>query len=314
MSKPFALVAALMLCAGTAAAEGVGRVTLSEGQVTRAAGSAAASPLKEGDPIATGDHLATGADGRLEVLFEDGSVMRLGKSSQLDVTELSFDEPSNTLKAKLHLALGKLWSHVEKLGHDGDYEVSTDRAVAGVRGTEFRVDAAGEQGAIEVYEGRVAISDKLALNYQPGKAAQMPAVAQNWPPPSSAAGGAVATAPQPSPAKQEPPKPSRAEAPANHRSITPFADEAHSDAEMKRAISGENAERILDANQRVEFAAAGFRDAPPRTADEFDAFARRPRPTRDAVKKAFHRDEKREKPAEKRHRRHERLERQRWRR
>jgi hypothetical protein len=187
---PLLLVTAV---ASTARADdAVGRVSLVEGTVQRdVAGSR--SPLVEGEAIAEGDHLMTAGRSRAELILADGSVVRLGPDSDLTLSKLAFEEKTETLTAKLHLALGKLWTHVEKVKEGGSYEVETDRAVAGVRGTEFRVDASEEAHAVEVYEGKVHVRPVLlALNERTPSPAR-PAIASQAASPASPPAAASAS-------------------------------------------------------------------------------------------------------------------------
>lgn len=306
MTRSWAVLAAIVLGAATAGAEGLGHATFVEGSVSRDD-----QPLKQGDSVVEGDHLVTGADGRLEVLFDDGSVLRLGKSSDLTVTALSYEPSTQTLRARLHLALGKLWSHVEALQHHGSYEVETDRAVAGVRGTEFRVDASQGAGSIEVYQGRVAVAELIAMRFQPGQSNTAMAMMKTPAAQPSAGGAPAAAAPMaPPPAsKAEVQGPARAQPKAT-------ADAQHSDAEMQRSIGGTRPEKIVEPNQHLDFGPGGLKVAALRASDDFDAFVKRARPTRGALehRPAAEKREREKLHGEKHERRRERLERLRWRR
>jgi hypothetical protein len=56
--------------------------------------------------------------------------------------------------------VGNVWAKVAKtVGGDSRFEVKTENAVAGVRGTTFRVDAAVDRSVVvKVYSGTVAVA------------------------------------------------------------------------------------------------------------------------------------------------------------
>jgi len=144
------------------AQEAHAKVSFAEGAATLRAGEKL-RPAEAGAAVAQGERVVTGADGRVELLLEDGSCVRVGPGSDLEVSALDFQEEGRTLRARFKLTLGKVWAHVEKLAGGGTFEVVTDQAVAGVRGTEFRVDAAATEQSVEVYQGKVAVeSPRLA--------------------------------------------------------------------------------------------------------------------------------------------------------
>ncbi len=133
-----------------------GKVTLAEGPVTRVRTGLSAQALEVGAQVEDGDTLETGEKARLEVQLADGSVVRLGSRGRLVVDSVTPVETG--FRVKLTLALGELWSKVtRKTGPDAGYEVHTDRSVAGVRGTEFVVEA-GDEHEVEVLEGKVEVA------------------------------------------------------------------------------------------------------------------------------------------------------------
>ena len=152
----FALVPLLALAASGSALAAAGKVTFLEGSATRTPKDGPAVAVADGAELLDGDTLETAAGGRLELTLEDGSVARLDEKSKLVVDSVS-KLSEESWAVKLTLTLGQIWSKVtRKVGEGAGYEVQTERAVAGVRGTEFLVEAAGEH-TIEVYEGAVEV-------------------------------------------------------------------------------------------------------------------------------------------------------------
>lgn len=175
--------AALLLLLSSPAFASVGEVSVLEGHATRAPGKDAAPvDLKVGSPIEQGDVLKVDAGGNLKLTLTDKSVLMVAGGSELTIDEARFkglERESFSIK----LALGKVWAHVSKTlaGSDQNFEVKTDRAVAGVRGTIFRVDAtklfdqaqakprkaAGRSyTVVRVQDGKVAVNAKVAREHQ----------------------------------------------------------------------------------------------------------------------------------------------------
>lgn len=105
--------------------KGIGKITLSEGD---------APPV--GTVVCDGETLRTGQNSRLEITFNDGSVMRLGPNSEAEVDSQSEITDSDR-QITVHLILGTIWAKVSAaLGGNDQFEMTSDRAVVGVRGCE----------------------------------------------------------------------------------------------------------------------------------------------------------------------------------
>ena len=78
----------------------------------------------------------------LKLTLTDQSVVVLGPDSELLVERAEFEGQERS-RVSLKLLVGGIWAKVKKAiaGTDSTFEVSAARAVAGVRGTIFRVDA-----------------------------------------------------------------------------------------------------------------------------------------------------------------------------
>jgi ferric-dicitrate binding protein FerR (iron transport regulator) len=138
-------------------ADAAGRVTFLEGEAARTPPGGAAQALAMGSDVQVGDALETSAGGRLEVSLADGSVVRLDERSRATLDAAAQTAPKSW-KVRLSLLAGALWSKVtRRIGPDAAYEVSTERFVAGVRGTEFLVEAADDH-QVQVAEGAVEVS------------------------------------------------------------------------------------------------------------------------------------------------------------
>ena len=137
-----------------------GTVTFLAGDATRTAPGGKPEKLAVGKALLQGDVLETQKRTRLEVKLGDGSVLRLGPSSKAEVAAAAFGKTVEDRNVSAKLLVGKVWANVAKaVGGEQRFEVKTENAVAGVRGTTFRVDAATDKSVVvKVYSGTVAVA------------------------------------------------------------------------------------------------------------------------------------------------------------
>ena len=177
LTLPMLLVAALAAGAraddAAPAARGAMKVTQLEGEAKATAkGGGEALPLIVGAVLHEGDVVQTGAGARVEIALASGTVLRLGESTRAELREA----PPEGGRFRLKLALGNFWAHVAKLVGGERFEVETENGVAGVRGTEFHVEAAppGSDDLLRVYEGKVQCDSvpgarKWSHSVEPGR-------------------------------------------------------------------------------------------------------------------------------------------------
>jgi Flp pilus assembly protein TadD len=110
-----------------------------------------------GTPMRMGDRLETGDADRAEIRFRDGTTLRLGFNTVVDlraadVQRSTFNVQRSTSNAELptpnspftrpseiHLLQGQIWTKVQTLTNAPEYAIRTDVATAVARGTEFGV-------------------------------------------------------------------------------------------------------------------------------------------------------------------------------
>ena len=162
----------------------VGAAALALAASTTEAGPAAAAPkasfvkgdvtagppgalvkVKRGQKLAAGDTVKTGEGARAELSFPDGSVVRIGPSSELKLDGAAFDGKTKQVKVEAELVGGTAWAKVATLvGKDAQFKVKTQNAVAGVRGTVFRVNVDKDEATVvKVYNGSVAVGGAPAF-------------------------------------------------------------------------------------------------------------------------------------------------------
>ena len=117
-------------------------------------------PLKLKDVLEEGDHVRTGGGARLELLLPDSSLVRFAGDSEFRMIRMEPGGAATPREVKVHLVLGRVWTNVVKtVGVKGRVEVSCDYAVAGVRGTIYRMNVErGLSALVRVYEGTVYVS------------------------------------------------------------------------------------------------------------------------------------------------------------
>ena len=151
---------------GEAKAEGP-KASIVKGQVE--VGASKDGPwkrLKRNRRVRPGQFVKTGDSAKAELKYGDGSVIRVAANSMLHLEQAGFAAKSSEVQVKSNLVAGKAWAKVSKMvGSEARFEVKTENAVAGVRGTVFRVNV--EQDAatvVKVYEGAVAVSNSPFFN------------------------------------------------------------------------------------------------------------------------------------------------------
>ncbi|WP_233601943.1 FecR domain-containing protein [Corallococcus sp. CA047B] len=135
----------------------VARVRTASGPVSSGSGEAAMRSRLAGDSLYAGELVATGKNGRAELSLADGSGVFLSPESavRLGTLELTAERQRKVL---LDLVRGTVETEAAPGGTGSVFEVRTRGAVAGVRGTRFRV-VQQEDGTsrVETLEGKVAL-------------------------------------------------------------------------------------------------------------------------------------------------------------
>lgn len=173
-----ALMVALLAPVVKADERNSAQVSFLEGKATNApGGTGKAAALAANGVVFENDIVETQAGTKLELKLKDGSVIRIGPTSKLQLKSAYFgDKGEKKFSAKL--LFGRVWSKVSGLvGTESKFEIETDNAVAGVRGTTFRVDAARDRSVlVRVYAGSVAMAQgafAAKSHATPGKRTQV---------------------------------------------------------------------------------------------------------------------------------------------
>ncbi len=138
--------------------EAAGQAGQKAGQISRAipevdiARGAQQLPAPVKALVDWGDVVRTGDGGRARVALDDGSVLNVGSSSTLTVTQHN----AAAQQTQIELTYGRVRSQVVKQGKpNAKFEIHTAVGVAGVVGTDFYLGYMNGLFQIIVYEGHV---------------------------------------------------------------------------------------------------------------------------------------------------------------
>jgi hypothetical protein len=178
-----AIAAASALLASAAPATGQGgtaQVILARAPVELVPkGQTAAQPLQKGARLSQGDRIRTGQSGAAEVVLGDGSLVRIGELSDLEIDGLDVDAGNQPTTSRFNLAAGqaRAWvarQVVAKVGTGtGRFAMQSPTAVAAVRQTDFAlVYAAATQlvpeGVSRVYTFAGVVETRNTATEVPG--------------------------------------------------------------------------------------------------------------------------------------------------
>ena len=137
---------------------GVAEVVFARGEVTfqRGAAGAAPEPLTTGAPLHSGDRIRTGAQSSASLRFADGSRLLVPPDSDVSLEQLLVLGRGALPAVRIGVQQGGADSRVVPNAQRVPlYEVRTPHVNLGVRGTEFRVQAAGSRSRMQVLSGAV---------------------------------------------------------------------------------------------------------------------------------------------------------------
>lgn len=141
--------------------KGDARVTLIEGTAeVMPAGKKVWCPLVVDSLLVNGDQVKTGPQSRIEMILPDESRLRFADNTRFRIVNIEKGEEAQERNVRVNVVLGRTWANVSKtLGVQSSFELSSENAVAGVRGTVYRMNVYEDKSAlVRVYDGKVAVS------------------------------------------------------------------------------------------------------------------------------------------------------------
>ena len=155
---------------------GTAMVSMLDGSAQRTKkGATEAKPLFDGDFLSEGDRVTTGKKSRIELKMPDGSYVRYGESTTFELDSAGYDVQKKKRNISISMILGKTWAKVSRLfGRRGRFTVSTRNAVAGVRGTVYRLNVNQDDSVmIKVYWGEVVVNSRKQAQEAAGSVKMM---------------------------------------------------------------------------------------------------------------------------------------------
>ena len=122
-------------------------------------GKDGARPLKANDLLKKGDVVSTGPKSKMELVMPDKSQLRFADNSHFKLVQMDAAE-EQVRDVKVHVTIGKAWANVSKsIASKSNFELTCENAVAGVRGTVYRMNVNEDKSAlVKVYDGLVNVT------------------------------------------------------------------------------------------------------------------------------------------------------------
>lgn len=133
----------------------------------KAAGDSVWEAAMFGQELQPATQLKTYAESRAELVFADGSVIRVDEKSLYQLP----DADAKGKNKGAFLAVGKVWSNIQKMSATRDeFKINTPTAIAAVRGTIYGMEMGEDSTAtVKVYEGEVEVSNPPPAPTKPKK-------------------------------------------------------------------------------------------------------------------------------------------------
>jgi len=155
---------ALLWAAPVTAQERAGRFVSVQGSVEVLRGSQSL-PATDQLPLQTGDVIRTGPNARAAILLSDGTKLKLGANSTIQLKRLSPERlgkvtpvAAGGLQTVMHFFLGEGW--LQRTGPPDALEIETPTVRAATKGTEFALDVAPDGSTIvSVLDGHVRVTN-----------------------------------------------------------------------------------------------------------------------------------------------------------
>jgi FecR-like protein len=128
---------------------------------------------KDGQTLEQGDSLKTDTTGTAEIDYTDGSLTRLGNSTEFTITKLTDKRGGRQTQGTL--SVGETWNRAAKVSETGSFEVKAGGTTAAVEGTAFAVVCVNDAGKLTctftdvVDNVKVTTADGAAAQLEPAK-------------------------------------------------------------------------------------------------------------------------------------------------
>lgn len=139
-----------------------------------AAGETSWKPIAEIASLRSGDQVRTMTGSSIELWFDDGSLLRLGESTQILLKDIRVSQAEKNRIAKISLVIGTITAKITKLGYTQSLcEIDTGTVLVGVKFSQATVQkfqdgspdlVIAEQGSIDVQQigqGEVRVAARI---------------------------------------------------------------------------------------------------------------------------------------------------------
>ena len=125
-------------------ASGVATVEHSAVVVLQANVSSGTVNAKAGDFVYKGDVVQTGANGKIDITFTDGTAFNVSSNAKMELNEFVYDPKGNSNSALFNLTKGGFTFVAGNVAKTGNMKFDTPVATMGIRGTTPRVVIAND--------------------------------------------------------------------------------------------------------------------------------------------------------------------------
>lgn len=111
-----------------------------------------------GDEISAPTVLATGPEDFINVHLANGSIIRLGNNTEIELEEIDFNRQKNSLTVKIFLKTGQVWSKIIEPLSGSLWEVKTSNAVVAAQAAAFGVEYIEGKTLLVVSENKASLT------------------------------------------------------------------------------------------------------------------------------------------------------------
>ncbi|WP_108124715.1 FecR family protein [Saccharospirillum mangrovi] len=161
--RPHLLLLLLVLLTPAPLWAAAGKVVIATGDVFAVNAQEQRRLLQRRSDVFEGDTLITGADGTLQLRFEDNAILALRANSQLRISEYHGADGAQGERVLMDLLAGGFRTISGSFGKtDRDaYQVRTPTASIGIRGTHYEAVFDSNTLSVGVYEGGISVTNEL---------------------------------------------------------------------------------------------------------------------------------------------------------
>ena len=136
----------------------------------KASGATKYVAAKDGQALRQGDAIKTDAAGKAEIDYTDGSLTRLGSSTEFTITKLTSNQGGRQTEGTI--SVGETWSRASKVSETSSFEVKAGGTTAAVEGTAFSFVCTLVNGQLSCTV--IAVVDTVKVTSANGGSAELP--------------------------------------------------------------------------------------------------------------------------------------------